>query len=388
MKIIIVFAVIASSFTCLYIQGYEAFVCQPVVDLVGEPLQKSPTERSKDVAKRYAQLSPEAGCRVHQLIFNERVDVLEERGAEVRVAIKNAYYLLDNNQEPQIVYWALKKSFMPLSYMKDRFHITSDSIIPPAISFHDEASLGLSKNIVTLSRSWYDPASALVFSAGTRFVQQPTLSMQKSVAVTFFNNKKNKIMTGYIPTDYVINHTVLTSEQRANTFINILQQWARLPDPIKYVWGGCSIMHDISALPTDYKPNYGIDCTGLIMRAAQACGIPYFFKNSTTVIQCLRPLTAHEKIENGDIIWVKGHVMVVSDVKKNMLIEARGYQHGFGKVHELALRDVFLNMPSFNDLMNAFHTHTTVKRLDATKSPTGPLLEVKIFKLASIWQKK
>ncbi len=62
-------------------------------------------------------------------------------------------------------------------------------------------------------------------------------------------------------------------------------------------------------------PMSGFDCAGIISRAAQMCGIPYYFKNTYTLAHYLKSLSIDTHLQEGDLIWIPGHVMIVSDLK-------------------------------------------------------------------------
>jgi hypothetical protein len=132
-------------------------------------------------------------------------------------------------------------------------------------------------------------------------------------------------------------------------------------------------------------PKTGLDCTGLIVRAAQIVGIPYFFKNSTTIGALMRPLQPHESLHAGDIILVRGHVMIVADTKRNTLVEARGQDHGYGKVHEIPLKNVFKGMTTFDDLQTAHATQKRLIRFDSRGVERNTFATFSLFSLASVW---
>jgi hypothetical protein len=133
-----------------------------------------------------------------------------------------------------------------------------------------------------------------------------------------------------------------------------------------------------------YNQLPGFDCAGLILRAAQCCGIPFFFKNSTTIAHYMRPLQPNETIEEGDILWIYGHVMVVADIRRNTIVEARSHYHGFGKVHEIPLHQEFKGMNTFEDLRKAFFNKQGLERLDASGNVVQKITQFKILKFSSL----
>jgi cell wall-associated NlpC family hydrolase len=129
-------------------------------------------------------------------------------------------------------------------------------------------------------------------------------------------------------------------------YVDSIRQWVETAEkPIPYVWGGSSFTN----APKGSGPHAGCDCSSLIMRAAQLFSIPYFYKQSS-LVQRLDDVPVGDMPEPGDILWMPGHVMVVGDVKNNTVIEASGYNSGYGNVHELPLEQRFHGIRTYEDL--------------------------------------
>jgi len=173
---------------------------------------------------------------------------------------------------------------------------------------------------------------------------------------------------------------------------------------IPYVWGGCSYTTLCTdpyfqlktvrskkrphAKPRRYfeyptsqtQPYNGFDCAGLILRAAQASGIPYFYKNTATILQNLEPLQPEDQVANGDLIWLPAHIMIISDVEHNLCIEARHYAQGYGKVHETPIHKIFKDINNYQDLRAAHFSQSLVDRLDRHQK-SAQKVKIKILKL-------
>lgn len=173
---------------------------------------------------------------------------------------------------------------------------------------------------------------------------------------------------------------------------------------IPYVWGGCSYTtlctdpyfqlktvrskHRPHAKPRRYfeyptchtQPYNGFDCAGLILRAAQASGIPYFYKNTFTILQNLEPLQPEDQIANGDLIWLPAHIMIISDVEQNLCIEARHYAQGYGKVHETPIHKIFKDINNYQDLRAAHFSQNLIDRLNRHQK-SAQKVKIKILKL-------
>jgi hypothetical protein len=87
----------------------------------------------------------------------------------------------------------------------------------------------------------------------------------------------------------------------------------------------------------------------------------------------------------GDLILVRGHVMIVSDTTKNLLIEARSYGHGYGKLHEIPIGEVFENINTYKDLSEACFGKKVIKRKDKEGKVRDSFSNVQLFSMKSVW---
>lgn len=382
---------------------YRAVIAVPIADAVGSPIQSFFPHLSPEQGYAHLPVCGEkpfaSSCcpRLHQLLFNEMVTVIKEQGVEVLVTISNCFFVSKQNNAPQNSYWILKKNIVALKELS-KAAISLDDV-PPALSFEDQSS-AQPDQVVTLRMPWYDTVTNQTFSAGTRFVLEKQSEENDElyvIKVVDFHNKTCHSVT--INKDLLVFAPTTIAEKRA-LFIEILKQWAHLPNGvIVYVWGGCSFTTTVQdariaiqknkSLPCsfyhidqfDQVPKPGLDCSNLIMRAAQIAGIPFFLKNSYTIGMYMKPLADNQSLENGDIIAIPGHVMVVADITRNTIIEARGYKKGQGKVQEIALDKVFKNIKTFKQLAKVWRDTKPLERLadDGTHFET-----IKQFKLLSM----
>jgi len=360
--------------------SYQAVVVTRVADLVGEPFVPPPTTKNSahSVKKAYQKLTvtnrPNKSClRIHQLLFNELVDIIDERDHQVCLTFRGVLCQTPATTEPQTTFWSLKSNFVRTDTLPEDIR----AAIPPPIDFSNPLSTNR-EHIIGLAKPWYDATSKHTFSVGTRFVAKKRTSKKsttKQCTVTIVNPIKKLSYHVNIPTAVCMKDS---QRNKRHAFINILKQWAHESTPIPYVLGGCSYVP--SPHPHLITPFCGFDCSGLIVRAAQLCGLPYFFKNTYTIEHNAQAICP-DQAKNGDLLWLPGHVMIISDLKNNLLIEARGYDHGYGKVHEIAVHNVFENIANYDDLMKAIQTHTPLRRLNSAGKPIGNHTLVKIFKL-------
>jgi cell wall-associated NlpC family hydrolase len=390
--------------------AYKALVIEPVVNLIGQPIcafySTIPvTKAYNEIPLCASELNRWTSCpRLHQLLYNEVVDIIELHTHEVKVRIPNLFYVTTTTREPQTQYWGPSHAFMALSDLQEQK--IDMRIIPESIDFKKGTVPSI--NTVALMLPYHDKKTGFTFSAGTRFVpvhhKKSTVDSHVSVALYDPHAKKSRVIHIARTLCFVPTATLTHKAQRA-LFVSILRQWAHMNTGfVPYVWGGCSIVHTqkgpfkekikmkfgqkrsyFSYGNSAGKPHTGIDCSGLISRAAQIVGIPYFYKNSYTIAQCMQSLTQGNHLEVGDLIWVPGHVMVVSDRDRNLLIEARSYFAGFGKVHEIELGKVFAGMHTYNDLEQAFFTKKTIERMNSAGVVQHTFADFKLLPLESLF---
>lgn len=388
------FFIISAHITC----AQRAFICVPVADLSGQPVASlNKALATETLYASFPEYAKGAACpRLHQALFNEQVEILDTKGDEINVSIASAFYETPQSSAPQTRYWTLKKNCLPLPS-------DAESKIPTPYAFKKTSEK--SHPTITLIEPFYDSKTMRTFSAGTRFVHVPSKKTKKEYRAYVFDPQQNSWLLLAIPREICIEeHTNNNREKQITGFVATLRRWAQNKNGIiPYVFGGCSYgtryANESFTKNTDklfgtrndrYEraPNcvkVGLDCAGLILRAAQLNGIPYFLKNSSTIAKRLRPLAPDKTVSIGDIIWVPGHVMIVSDLSNNMLIEARGHTHGYGKVQEIPLNKVFKGIETYADLAAAFFNKKPIVRIRRDGSCAETFRDFKILKLASVW---
>ncbi len=382
----------------VYKSSGKAVCIVPVADLLGESLQEVTTHGKYSYhSLPIAYKNFEGPARVHQLLFNEVVDIKDVRGKEMLVELPQLFYETTTLKRPQTLYWTATKNLRPLQLLADQG--ISLSTFPQPLTRTKVTFEKALHNTVSLTQPFFDGATGLTYSAGTRFVVAEQQNSPDHIVAHLFDIKKNSSSTITLPKHVCLVHEEKSNEQRVADFVNIVVSWAHQSSGfIPYVWGGCSVSglckqdqftehNDTFSRPelSTSFPIAGLDCTGLVARAAHLAGIPYFYKNSFTIAKYVAPLGKDEKISEGDLLWIPGHVMVVSSVKNALLVEARHYSHGYGKVHEIKLEQQFKGMHSYQDLITAFFSKKSLKRLDRSGKIVQVVPGFKILKLSSIW---
>ncbi|MGE0010273.1 MAG: hypothetical protein AB7F19_07120 [Candidatus Babeliales bacterium] len=385
----------------------QAVIVQPVVDLIGFSFCKE--YNIKNSINHYQSIplcakSGHYGCaRLLQLLYNEQVTIVEAYEDEVRIEISHLFFQTPRDNTQHIGYWTHKRNIMPLAALKNKG--IDISTIPKPLSFIGQSKQN--QDIISLKHPYFDPITQRTYSAGTRFVQAPTTRVHKNqIAVYALQPKTMNVVIIGIPQKDIIANPPKTPREQQELFISILREWAQLHNGfIPYAWGGCSFAGECSdttfnlatrKIPSGISeyyewPNYlgqpfaGFDCAGLIARAAQLAGMPYYFKNTTTLARNLQPLKQGEIIEPGDLIWFSGHVLIVSDTTYQTAIEARGYDHGFGKIQEISLSKLFEGISTYDQLATALFKNMPLKRLNAQEKMVQTIPNFKILKMSSLW---
>jgi hypothetical protein len=412
-KIVIAFTYIIFTTQCPVL-AQQAVICVPIADLIGQQITtlipNAPAEQLyKNIPVCTGEIKSSIACpRLHQLLYNDIVDVLKIVGDEAYIRITHGYYLIPSSQQPQNTYWIHKKNLILFDDLT--VHNISTEYIPATIDFSDSTNAAFNcSNIITLTEPHHDSLLRITFSAGTRFIKTSTPPKKRASAIEVFtiDYEKMRLHKIKIPMQKcVVCDSTKAPGERIADFVTLLKKWAHLKNGhIPYVWGGTSF---IKPVHTNFKeitktghngdysfyeyekdiqtPKNGFDCSGVILRAAQICGIPYFCKNTTTIGQCLKPLQPENSLKNGDLILIKGHVMIVSDVAKNLLIEARSYGHGYGKLHEIPLNQVFDGIETYKDLCDTYYEKKAIKRKDKNGKFRDTFSNLQLFAMKSVWK--
>jgi len=406
------FFVVLTSFIalCSFVQVqhavYKALVVVPVVDLVTEPLSL----KHNNVEQAYNNIPVSWGplhynksicSRQHQALFNEVVRVVETRGKEVCIEITNAFSETPRTRHPQRRYWTLKRNICPL-------HVIPQAIrhyIPEPIDYNNKDMYQANLHIITLRWPFYDSVTQQRYSAGARFVYGGSTGDEYITYI--YDHVMHSMRKTMIPKRYVVVGVPVNTQIRITNFVKLLRAWAGAAGFIPFVWGGISFTkrntmegfllkyaNDAKGKRRAYwqlnqknnPPHNGFDASGLILRAAQICGIPYFFKNTTAAMCHVRHMVLSEVIQEGDLIWIPGGLFVVSDLSRSRLIGAIGYQHGFGKVVERSLSQIFEGISSYADFARAYKDQRPLAMKNSSGKTYNTVTQYAILKLASLWE--
>lgn len=383
-------------------EPYQAIVSVPVADLVGQPFcQLHPDDQihhKYDAIPFDAKASSGVCPRLHQLLLHEYVTVIDQKGDEVCVLVPHIFFITHASKEKQTLYWTLKKNIIPVKQLqKNKVNLAH---LPEAITFEKNQRVHHPKT-VALAYPYLSDELGITLSAGTRFVTTGATT-DDAIEVYALHGTTKKILPILLPKQLCVEYKERSQDAHINLFVHVLQVWAHPENGcIPYVWGGCSFGPLQTSRDFTHKESagtywfewpsqstgtaWGVDCAGLVARAAHIAGIPYFYKNTTTLAHYLQPVTDRKALRNGDLIWIPGHVMIISDVTKNLIIEARCYKHGFGKVHEIELGKIFKGIPTFTRLMQAQQNNEILQRLHKNGTVVQSVKNYKLLSIESAW---
>lgn len=379
----------------------KAVFIAPVSDLFADQLS---VHHPHHMLSRVYRSSPIMGIadgscyRTAQALFNDVVDIVDLQKHEI--AIRSGRYFFDTADGTCMTrLWAYRKNIALLKDIPESFHV----LFPSQPSFYDSAWLS-DPNVVTLAQGWKDPESNLFFSAGTRFVREPERDTETQYGIAYFHARHRKKHQSLIARDMVtVPADFPDNQSKQQQCVALLRVWANNSVGFSpYVWGGMSMgiflendefaEHQRAPFGKFWfrwgakPPYFGCDCSGLFVLAAQICEIPYFYRNTRTIVRCLKPFSRQDQLEAGDIIWFPGHVMMVSDIQNNLIIESKGYAAGYGKLHEAPLSERFSGVTTFDDLIQKMRAHQKTGELHKDGRIMRYVKPV-IFKFSSVFEK-
>ncbi len=331
--------------------------------------------------------------RVTQLLYNQEVTILgKEKG---QLYIETPYWHLKKPtsscpSSKNDRFWTLASNIKPLSALTQEEQTT----IPDPVRSHSK------RPTIILKNPFECPQTGLTYSVGTRFVI--TQEDDAAYTVSLYDLTEKEMVTCNIPASLCIKEVPLSPKEKRTLFVKMIREWAHPHNGfIPYVLGGTSI----GKLPADdrfiekkvgnfflpsiihKRPTYtdypynGVDCIGLIRLASLVSGTPLYATNSTSLSSILQKLPAGSLPENGDLVYWKGHMAIISDVDKGLLIEARGYNHGYGIVQEIPYQEQFHLIHTTDDLVKASHKHSLLGRFDKRGIKRETVHNLTIYKL-------
>lgn len=377
----------------------KAVVIVPVADITTKSIAYLDSKNSAQSVYNKFSISPETGpnscLRAHQILFNEVVTILQETDEEVEFSLDNVFY--DNEAKSRInTFWTLKRNLKRLTDLQENL----DSI-PSVYGNFQKVKTYITNNIITLKKPWQDPNSQMIYSAGTRFVLYTNQSNKESYETKILNSESNQTEKVFIDKSYACNLIKFPYLEKISNFLQVLHDWSTTSQAavIPYVWGGRSFISTCEqrnfklatsdenskvtywVRPLDRQPYTGMDCSGLILRAAQICGLPYFYNNTTTLANRLRLLAPTEEIKDGDLIFFPGHVIIVSSIKSNEFIHTAGYSQQHGCLKICTLNSFFEKINTYQDFQHAYANNMSIGLLNVRGQKIKDLTGYKVLRI-------
>lgn len=372
MKFALKFVMLTVALQCALLSGAirrRAWIRRPVVNMISA----HPDEVSgyEFFVTAYApSLGP--GCfRTFQGLFGEVVLVDGQRSSDghwIRAEVLNCFFADRRSGKQPLAYWVRADDLCFLDELSD----AEQALFPEPISHQKPASLD-APGVVTLALPWTCRENGRTYSAGTRFLACGRFERHLRLRmVAFFDPERCERIEAAIPTRLLVYRGArIPPAQKRRVFLQLLKKWcATAAGVVPYVWGGASFCErlpdehfsrcqrvnggrDVSFWIRDggSTQTSGFDCSALVLRAAQASGIPYFCRTSGTAAGALVPVTAGDTLQPGDLLVTDGHNHILVATGKNGLIEAAGYVSGFGRVQETTVEQRFMNAMDYDDLI-------------------------------------
>lgn len=316
--------------------------------------------------------------RTHQGLFNELVHLVELRQNYVKVFFDNIKNLMP--ADTPSFFWTHKDNLIPLENLKENIIVQS---IPN--------SLYAQEPTITITYPWKN------FSVGTRFKHFSKLDTKKSYGIIRADFIKNKIILDRIPRSNALQETKQSKKSARKLFVKIINDMidrinkSNLNQVVPYVWGGCSFTK-LYQSNNFYKkdgvwhrqgknnPYSGFDCSGFIMKMAQIAGLDFPWQTSTAMQFSMKKLAENDLLQEGDILWINGHVIIISSIQRNEIIEARGYSDGYGCLHRIKLSQLLKDITNYDQLLDYYYA----KKQITFKKKVGEHIESDSFELLKL----
>jgi hypothetical protein len=371
---IITYSIIAALCATSLLDARLAVIIDPVVDgftisalKYGPCVQKVHQKLDFVPSKKYP--TP----RSCQLLFNTTVNTVQETPHEALIEAEHLCYELDADGTYKNQFWIPKKSLLFLDQVNEQ---TRHSF-PEPLSF--SRNHWTDPSVIVLTLPWLAPTNTY-YSVGTRFVREPLLDTDTTYAISIRYPHHKHAQIESVPRTHALVEGSIPKKEQRKAMIDLIKKWISYAEQseigIPYVWGGSSF-----APQSPRKPLIGWDCSSLILRAAQIVGIPLAAKTSMLMEKELKPLSKNDTLEIGDIIWRPGHVVLISDIRHNEIIQARGYESGYGYTFATTLDKHFKGVKSFNTLKKIYFNGAPVTELKKNGTPLNTFASIKILKL-------
>ena len=299
--------------------------------------------------------------RAHQGLYNDIGFCSEETADKIKISYPHIVYGFNGKtKKPLSSFWAQKKHIAPLNELDDEL---LDAIPHPHYA---------QQPTIVLTYPWKE------FSVGTRFKHIAEQDTKKTYAIKRIDHTTNTVVYDFIPKKHAIQEIKQDAHDTRKLFVKTINDLVDKVEKsgqnnvIPYVWGGSSFTkpyQDEAFHKKDgtwhrnekHGTHDGYDCSEFVMRMAKIAGIDFPWKTTSMIERAKRALDSTDELEDGDLIWVPGHVMIVSNIKRNEIIESRAYASGYGCVHRITLEECFDGISTYDDLLHRYYAKEKIK---------------------------
>ncbi len=368
--------IIAFLFVVHSLHARLAVITEPVVEgFTISALKYGPSVQSVHQKLDYIPSKSRPTPRACQLLFNTVVNTLHETTQEAMIEVEHLFYDIEPNDFYKNHFWIPKKSLLFLDHVNPH---TKQSFPQP---LSRSTAHWYDSNVVVLTLPWIPSVGHCMYSVGTRFVRQPEHDTENSYGIIMRHPHHKHAQIEHVPKAHALIEGSIPKNLQRRAMIDLIKSWIDYAEEqqtcIPYVWGGSSF----ALTEPNKKPLIGFDCSSLIIRAAQIIGIPLCAKTSMMMEKTLKPLSKKDTLEIGDIIWRPGHVILIADIERNEIIQARGYESGYGCVYRSELGKYFQGISTFNQLVNRYFCNKEVRELKKNGDAFNDTTQIKILKL-------
>lgn len=379
----------------------KAIIKQPVIDMI---VQLPEGENKNFVFENIpASADPKNCLRVHQGLFNEKLNIFEKDGVPeqegdfVKGYYDDIFYGYDANTQKLLnAFWLYKScvAFLEQEKLGEIF-----SALPSG-----EYAL---EPTIFLTWPFLSKELQVTLSVGTRLkriCEKDRFGVDGKVieyAVLIPDYENYKIIIDYVPVEFARQEIKYQDKNEARkVFVEIVNELVdrieKSGQELQYVLGGSSFVK--LQEPQKYyqrkegsgiweiegnegKMYCGYDCSEFVMRMAKMAGIKFPYKNTGMMEKNLKKFDEESALEDGDLIWVRGHIMIISNIEKNEVIESRGYQSGFGRLQRIKLNELFDGIEKYVQLIGTYLNKKQISILDRQGKVAREYSEFKLLKL-------
>ncbi len=323
--------------------------------------------------------------RAHQGLYGEIVELVKECDwdeNQLFISIPNIIYGFSPfTNQGYSTFYTYKKHLVPLNQLSD------DALKAIPCSEYAE------KPTIVLTYPWNN------FSIGTRFTHVSENDTENSFGVAYIDFENDFIVFNTVPRENAIQEIKLDTKSKQKLFVEIINNLinkvaqTETTNIIPCIFGGSSFIEPYKN--SDFYQNDGVWCCNekndpycgydsseFLMRMTKIAGIDFPWKTTAAIGCSLKTFDSQDTLQEGDILWVQGLAMIVSNLERNEIITCRSHSSGYGCVHRVKLSDCLHDIATFDQLLNLYYTNNnTLQFKNKDGSVAEKIYDFKFLKL-------